>query len=159
MSVSVLGHALRVCATGAAASCTPGPVRVVPNPIWPGSSGRQSTWERCFESSRYFPIPGGGAAVAGGGRRRLTYFCPPGCWLFRRRDVMSRPVDSSQTSPLSLIDAGTSALQRGTGHPSRRGMERIPARSRTWQYTAPGVHRCMATRSRIRRRLRTKRWW
>jgi hypothetical protein len=81
MSVPLLSHALHVCATGAVASCAAGPVRVGPNSIWPGSLGRQSTWERCFESSRHFSIPGDGAAAAageggGGGMRGLTDFDP-----------------------------------------------------------------------------------
>jgi hypothetical protein len=41
-----------------------------------GSLGRQSTWERCFESSRYFSIPGDGAAAAA---EAANGFSPP--WL------------------------------------------------------------------------------
>ena len=67
MSVPLLGHALHVCATGVAASCAAGPacVGVGPNSIWPGSLGRQATWERRFESSRRSSIP------AAAQRRRL----------------------------------------------------------------------------------------
>jgi hypothetical protein len=46
----LLGHAIHVCDTGAVASCAAGPVYVGPNSIWRGGLGRQTTWERGFES-------------------------------------------------------------------------------------------------------------
>jgi hypothetical protein len=74
----LLGHALHVCATGAVASCAARPVCVGPNSIWPGSLGRQATWERCFESSRRSPIPAAAGGGGGGGAMRgLTDFDPP----------------------------------------------------------------------------------
>jgi hypothetical protein len=73
-SVPLIGHALHVCATGMGASCAAVPVCVGPNPTWPGSLGRQATWERCFEISRRSSIPaaaqrrrrGGGGEGANG---------------------------------------------------------------------------------------------
>jgi hypothetical protein len=85
-----------LCHWGARSShrllCSGLAVRVGPNPIWPGSLGRQATWERCFESSRHFSIPGDGAAAAGakgGGerRRRLTDFDPIRYRFFRRTSM------------------------------------------------------------------------
>jgi hypothetical protein len=52
MSVPLLGSVLHVCATGGSASCAAVWLCVGPNPIWPGSLGRQATWERRFEGSR-----------------------------------------------------------------------------------------------------------
>jgi hypothetical protein len=81
MPVPLLGHALHVCATGAISSGARGRFAFGPNSIWPGSLGRQATWERCFESSRHSSIPGGGAAAAGGrgrkGQEAANGFLPP----------------------------------------------------------------------------------
>jgi hypothetical protein len=84
MSVPLVSHALHVRATGAVASCAAGQVCVGPHPIWPGSLGRQATWERRFESSRRSSIPAAAQRrrLGEGGRRamrRLTDFDPPGC--------------------------------------------------------------------------------
>jgi hypothetical protein len=76
------GHALHVCATGAIASCAPGRFALGQTRsglgVWVASP---ATWERCFESSRYFTIPGDGAAAAAGGGRRgqekANGFLPP----------------------------------------------------------------------------------
>jgi hypothetical protein len=69
MSVPLLGRVLHVRATGGAASlvllrCGAG-VRWAKLDPWPGSLGRQATWERRFESSRRSSIP------AAAQRRRL----------------------------------------------------------------------------------------
>jgi hypothetical protein len=83
MSVPLIGRVLRVCATEDAASCAAGSVCVGPNSIWPGSLGRQATWERRFESSSASFHSCGGAGDGwgreGGGHEKANGFGPP--WL------------------------------------------------------------------------------
>jgi hypothetical protein len=85
MSVPLLGHALHVRATGTAVLLCSTPVRVGPNPIWPGSLGHQSTWERpvlrkqpvLFHSWRR---RSGGGGVGRKGQEEANGFSPPP-WL------------------------------------------------------------------------------
>jgi hypothetical protein len=96
---------LHVRATGAVASCAAGPVRVGPNPIWPGGLGRQATRERRFESSRYFltsSIP----AVAQRRRRGGHVLRSPGLQASVLVNcVEAAPPDSTVNLPPGVVTA------------------------------------------------------
>jgi hypothetical protein len=74
MSVPLVGHALHVRATGAAASCAAGPVCVGPNPIWPGGASKAAGVPPFLAAAQRRRLGEGGKAM-----RRLTDFDPPGC--------------------------------------------------------------------------------